>query len=299
MAPPKERSAVSGYALIALAAVLWATLGPAARYALERGIHPLEVSFWRALFAGTLFGVHALATGGGRIARRDIPAFLAFALFGVTFLFSAYFQTVRLGGAALAAVLLYTAPVWVVIASALLLREPITRAKAAALGLTLAGVVLVASGAGGLNISAAAIAWGLAASFAYAAYYLFGKRYFPRYGVPTVFLYALLLGAVGLYPLVEWSPKVPMDWIVFAWLALVPTWAAYFVYGIGLGAVEAGRAATIAMLEPVVTALIAYWLWGEDLGARGYAGAVLVLAGVLVAARPARGGSPAQPRPQA
>ena len=276
---------LSGYALIALAAVLWATLGPAARYALERGVHPLEISFWRALFAAVLFGAHALATRGGRVALRDLPAIVGFALLGVTFLFGAYFQTVRLGGAALAAVLLYTAPVWVVIGSAFVLHEPVTRVKAAALALTLAGVALVASGAGAVDISAAAIAWGLSCSFAYAAYFLFGKRYFPRYGVPTVFMYAMLIGAIGLAPLVDWSAKTPADWIVFLWLAAVPTYAAYFVYGTGLGAVEAGRAATVATLEPVFTALLAYWLWGEDLGVRGYAGAALVLAGVLIASR--------------
>lgn len=284
-----------GYALIALAAILWASLGPAARYALERGIGPLEVSFWRALFGGLLFGLHALTAGGGRVARHDWLALVGFALLGVTFLFGAYFRTVQLGGAALAAVLLYTAPVWVVLASSVVLREPITRAKGAALLLTLAGVVLVAT-AGGANvtISPAAVGWGLACSFAYAAYYLFGKRYFPRYGVTTVFMYVLLLGAIGLLPLVDWSPKTTADWAVFVWLAAVPTYAAYLVYGIGLGHVEAGRAATVATLEPVVTALLAYWLWQEALGARGYLGAALVLVGVLLTTRVVR----ARPQPQ-
>ena len=275
-----------GYALIALAAVLWASLGPAARFALERGVGPVEVSFWRALFGGSLFAVHAFATGGGRVAWRDLPALVAFALIGVTFLFAAYFRTVQLGGAALAAVLLYTAPVWVVIASSLALREPITRAKAAALALTLAGVVLVAT-AGGTNvrISPAAVGWGLACSFAYAGYYLFGKRYFPRYGVATVFMYAELIGALGLAFFVDWTVKTTGDWAVFLWLAAVPTYLAYLVYGIGLAHVEAGRAATVATLEPVVTALLAYWLWQEALGARGYLGAALVLAGVLLTTR--------------
>lgn len=284
-----------GYALIALAAILWASLGPAARYALERGIHPLEISFWRALFGGVLFGAHALATGGGRVARRDWLAIVLFALLGVSFLFGAYFRTVQLGGAALAAVLLYTAPVWVVLASSVVLRETITGAKAAALVLTLAGVALVATAGGAnVNISAAAVGWGLACSFAYAGYYLFGKRYFPRYGVQSVFMYGLLLGALGLLPLVDWSAKTTADWAVFVWLAAVPTYAAYLVYGIGLAHVEAGRAATVATLEPVFTAMLAYWLWQEELGTRGYLGAALVLIGVLLTTRVVRARADAQ-----
>ena len=47
---------------------------------------------------------------------------------------------------------------------------------------------------------------------------------------------------------------------------------------------------TIATLEPVVAAALAYLVWGESWGPLGLVGAVLVLAGVIVMARaePAR-----------
>jgi drug/metabolite transporter (DMT)-like permease len=48
--------------------------------------------------------------------------------------------------------------------------------------------------------------------------------------------------------------------------------------------VEATRAATVATLEPVAAALLAYVAWGEALRGLGYLGAALVLAGVLVVA---------------
>ena len=97
-----------GYAWIALAAVLWASLGPVARFAMERGVDPLELSFWRALLAGLLYGAHALLIRRVRVPARDLPAMIGFGLIGVAFFFGAYFQAVHLGGAALAAVLLYT-----------------------------------------------------------------------------------------------------------------------------------------------------------------------------------------------
>ena len=283
MTTPPTRS---GYLFIAVAAVLWATLGPVARYSLARGVDPLELSFWRALIGGGLFGVHALVIRRVRVAPRDLPAIAGFALVGVTLFFGAYFQAVRLGGAALAAVLLYTAPVWVVLASAALLREPVTRRKAIAVVVTLAGVALVALASGpGVRLSGAAVAWGLVAGLAYASYYLFGKKYFERYPAPTVFLYAMPLGALALAPFVRWSATTPADWLVIFWLAGPPTYLAYLVYSIGLRRVEAGGAATVATLEPVVAALLAYALWGEALGAWGYAGAALVLAGVLLTTR--------------
>ena len=102
-----------GYAYIIAAALLWATIGPAARFALRAGITPLEISFWRAAIAALLFGAHAAATGGAaafRRARPDLPAFALFGLVGIGLFYGAYQLAVRSGGAAVASVLLYTAP---------------------------------------------------------------------------------------------------------------------------------------------------------------------------------------------
>jgi len=277
-----------GYAWIVLAAVLWGTLGPAARLALRDGVEPLELGFWRALIGGALFAAHALVQRRTRLAPRDLPAVGGFALIGVAVFYVSYFRAVNAGGAALAAILLYTAPAWVALASALWLQERLTARTAAALALTLGGVALVAlgtgAGAGGVRIGGAAVAWGLVAGFAYAVYYLFGKRYFARYDAPTVLAYALPAGALALLPAVRFTAKGTTTWIVLAFIAVVPTYLAYLVYGLGLRRLPATRAATVATLEPVVAAVLAYAVWGEALRPLGYVGAVLVLAGVLVIA---------------
>ncbi len=277
-----------GYVWILLAAALWGTLGPAARLALRDGVEPLELGFWRALVGGALFAAHALARRRVRVAPRDLPAFAGFALVGVALFYVSYFRAVNAGGAALAAILLYTAPAWVALASALWLHERLTPRTAAALALTLGGVALVALGTGapggGVRLGGAAIAWGLVAGLAYAVYYLFGKRYFARYEAPTVLAHALPIGALALLPAVRFAPKTATTWAVLAFIAVVPTYLAYFVYGLGLRRLPATRAATVATMEPVVAAALAYLVWGEALRPLGYAGAVLVLAGVLVIA---------------
>lgn len=289
-----------GYAWIALAAVLWGTLGPAARLAFHAGLDPLELSVWRALLGGALFGVHAIAIGRTRIARRDLPAVAAFALLGVAVFYLSYFRAVRAGGAALAAILLYTAPAWVALASMAWLGERMTRRKLAALALTLAGVALVAlagtggAGGAGVRVSPAALGWGLLSGVAYAAYYLFGKRWLAPYATPTILCWALPAGAIALLPMVAFAPKTPMTWAVLAFIALVPTYLAYLAYGIGLRQVEATRAATVATLEPLVAAALAFAVWGETLRPSGYVGAAIVLAGVLVISFPPRS-SPARP----
>src|SRR3954469_11826775 len=189
----RANAPILGYLCIALAAALWGSLGVVARGVLAAGVDPLELSVWRATIAGALFAVHAVARGKVRVARTDFPVLGIFAVTGVSIFYLSYLFAVRAGGAALAAILLYTAPAWVAVGSALWLHEPMTRRKLAALVTTLLGVACVALGApdsgSGLHLGPAALAWGLLSGLAYASYYLFGKRYFIRYEAATLFMY--------------------------------------------------------------------------------------------------------------
>jgi drug/metabolite transporter, DME family len=280
-----------GYGFVLLAAVLWGLLGPVSRYALGDGVSPLESAFWRAVMGGVLFGVHAAVTGHVRIARRDLAATVGFGVVGIAVFFAAYQRAVQEGGAALASVLLYTAPVWVALLSTVLLGERLTGRKTMAMGMATAGVVGIAMvGGGGVRMSGAALFWGLLSGWVYATYYIFGRRYFPRYHAATLFLYAYPVGAAGLLPWVHFAHKTPVAWAALAFVGVVPTYLAYLAYSAGLKRVEATRAATVATMEPVISAIFAYALWGERLGTAGYAFAALVLAGVCLMVT---GGAPA------
>jgi drug/metabolite transporter, DME family len=193
-------------------------------------------------------------------------------------------RAVETGGAALAAILLYTAPVWVALLSALFLGERMTGRKLLALGLATAGVAGIAasSGGGGIRLTPAALGWGLASGFAYALYYLFGKRYFERYATATLFIYALPVGALAMLPMVEFHHKTPAAWASLVFLAVVSTYLAYLFYSAGLRRVEATRASTVATVEPVVAAVAALLMWNERLSPAGYACAAVVLLGVLL-----------------
>lgn len=123
---------------------------------------------------------------------------------------------------------------------------------------------------------------GAGVGFAYALYYLFGKRYFGRYPTATLFIYALPVGSLAMLPLVDFRPKTAAAWGAMAFLAAVPTYLSYVFYSAGLRRVQATRAATVATVEPVVAAAAAYAMWGERLSPAGYAFAAVVLAGVLL-----------------
>mgnify|MGYP001378596837 CR=1 FL=1 len=287
MARVSERTI--GYGYILLAATCWGLLGPVARWALEAGVEPLEVAFWRAVIGGVCFVGHAVwlrtRRGAVGVKRRHWPVMAAFGLLGVSLFYSAYQFAVEAGGAALASVLLYTAPAWVAAIGVAWLGERLTALKAMAVALTLLGVAGIAlGGTGAVRITWGALAWGLASGLSYALYYPFGKHYFDDYAPATVFACALPVGALGLAPLVAFAPKDAATWGALVFIGLVSTYGAYLAYGAGLRRLEASRASIVATLEPVVAALVAFWWWDERFGPWGYVGAVLVVAAAFLAA---------------
>jgi DME family drug/metabolite transporter len=277
-----------GYVFIFSAAMLWGLLGPVAKFLFQQGLLPLEVAFWRAALGSVFFAGHALAKQEIRIARRDWPMVGLFSVFGVTLFFSVYQQAVKTGGAALSAVLLYTAPAWVAVLSRFFLKERLNPKKLAALLLTLVGVAGVSMGAGqsewagGMHTRSVAVMFGLLSGFSYSLYYVFGKYFSQRYTSANLFAYMLPLGAIGLWPFVDFAPKSGMAWIGLGILSGFSTYGAFIFYYQGVKYLEATHAAVAATLEPVVAAVIAYLWWGERFSLIGYGGGCLILGAVVL-----------------
>ncbi len=274
-----------GYLYIVLAAFCWGGIGPVSRYAFVHGLGPMEVAFWRALFGWVFFGIQAARLGQTQVQRRDLPAVLSFGLWGVSLFYGSYMLAIVNGGAALAAVLLYTAPLWVVVLARIFLGEPFTRLKTMCVLLGTGGVAIVALGQGGesaVNVSVAALGWGLLAGFIYGVYYIFGKKFLRTYNTPTLFLYALPVGAAGLLPFIRLEAPSPQALLAVFFLALVSTFAAYSLNYAGLKRLESSRAATVATIEPVIAGAVAWAWWGETFTVWGYLGSGLILAGVLL-----------------
>ena len=281
------------------AAVLWAMIGIQSAGLLSAGVGAAEISFWRAIIAGSLFAGYAALTGSLRLPRgRDIPVLGAFALLGVTGFYTAFVLAVEAGGVSLAAILLYTAPAIVAVLAHLFLGERLTAVKVGLVALTLAGVVMVSlGGGGGVTVSGAALGWGLAAAVGYATYYLIGKWALRRWSAPAMFAVVLPVGGLALLPWVTFADKGPREWLLIGTLSVFSTFLGYALYAAGLARMQASRAVVVATIEPVVAAATGALLLGERLGALAVVGGVLIIVaaafagagGPRTAVRPAQG----------
>ena len=176
-----------------------------------------------------------------------------------------------------------------VLLSAVLWKEPVTKRKLLALLLTLVGCALVCGVfSGGLTVTLAGILLGLGAGFFYALYSIFAPCALAHYSSMTVTVWTFLFAGTGALALVPGSKTLgpalsrPDMWLAAAGLVVFSTVLPYVFYTKGLSRVEAGKASIMASLEPVVASLTGILVFGEPVNAATAAGIACVLAGVAI-----------------
>jgi len=280
-----------GYALILVAASLWGTLGIIFKALInDYGLSRITIAFFRAsLSALILFAALAVRRPGRLcIAPRDLILFIAFGLSGIAVFYIAYITAIDLTSVSVAAVLLYTAPAWVAVISALFLGEPMTKRKLAAVALAMMGCALVARvyDVHELKLNWLGMLAGLGAGLGYALYSVFSKIGVRRYDNWTVLAYGLLFGTVFLAPPQSLSPIVAalrqpgaVAWLLA--LAFGPTLGSGVIYNAGIRYIPVSDASVVATIEPVVASILAFLFLRERLDPAQLVGGGLILTAVI------------------
>jgi DME family drug/metabolite transporter len=168
-------------------------------------------------------------------------------------------------------------------------RRPSSR-WAAATGLAMIGVTLLATAGGGeAGISLPGVALAIVAGASYATYTLSAKRLLDDGHAPeSVMAAAFGLGAAALLPVLLLTGAgwlVTADGLALAlFLGVVPTAVAYVLFARGLQGLSASETATLTLAEPVTAAVLGVGVLGEAVSGVSALGATLVLAGLVVLA---------------
>jgi len=259
------------------------------------------------LFWALLLVRRDLVGGLRSLARRDRAAAGALGAVGYATQAGLFFAALDRIGASLLSLLVYTFPAIVAAAAVLLGREHLDGCRVTALALASGGLALVVAGAGAGALDPLGVALGLGAAGVYATYILVSDGLSAR--VPPLVLAALVCtGAAvtlvaGTAALGELRPAelTVAGWGWLAGLAAVSTVGAIGLFFAGLRRVGPTTASILATVEPLVTVLLAFLVFGEVLGAVQVAGGVLVIAAVLTLQVPWRAlaGAPRRaPRPR-
>ena len=285
-----KKSPRGAYASILAAAALWGIIGVWNRNLMAAGLSPTGIVVVRN-FGGMLLLLAVFAVkdrGVFRVRREHLKYFFGTGIISVVLFTSCYFSCQKICSLAVASILLYTAPSFVVILSAILWKEPVTKKQLLALALTLVGCACVCGVFdGGLTVTFTGILLGLGAGFFYALYSVFGRYALAHYSSMTVTVWTFIFA--GPASLVMLRPAemravftAPSAWLLAAGLVVFSTVAPYILYTRGLARVESGKASIMASLEPVVAALAGVLIFGEPMGLLTLLGILCVLAGVYI-----------------
>ena len=282
-----------GYIIVLTGTVIWAFTGIFIKILLTHyGMETMAIAFWRVSIVTVFVFVALLALDAKRlyIARRDTLLFALYGLIGVAAHQIVWITSVQYNGVAVATVIVYTAPGLVALFAWRFLRETMDRTKLVALALTVLGIVLVARvyDLAQIQLNAIGLAAGIGSAFTFATYSLIGRVATRTYSAWTSLFYAFLFGAIFLLPVSLFVRSIvptalPIDgWGTLVFLALVPTLGGFGAYTIGLSHLPASIASILAAFEPVTTAIVAYFVFGEVLDAPQLVGAALILGGVVL-----------------
>ncbi len=277
--------------MVLTAGILWGSMGVFVRYLNAAGLVSIEITHIRITVGFLAIGAYLLFFRRDllKIRLRDLWCFLGTGIVSLLLFSTFYFKSLEYVSLSTAAILLYTAPVFVMLMSLLLFREKMTVIKLCALGLSLAGCILV-SGIGGSVQEPIGLLFALGSGFFYALYSIFSRYAIQRgYSSLTIVFYTFLFCALGCSFLSDWEQiasvlMVPdaTVWLLALGVGIITGFLPYVFYSKGLEAMEASKASIIASVEPVVGTLFGVFLFGEKLTIPAGVGIALVLFAVLL-----------------
>ena len=310
MLPYTTGAMLLGLALVCVAAVSWGTTGSVMSLLARDGApSPLLVGWARMAGAApclllatyiirpgiTPSGHASSLTGPWTWLDRAKAATLGLAMAAYQI---CYFWAVPRTGVALTALLaICSAPIMITAGAAIILKERPARSTLVALLLAVVGAVMVLVGprvAEGRprDFAAGAVA-ALGAGLSYAVYAVTAKgllhRAAPLPLAAVTFTLAALLLTPALVTESNVAAQLTAGWPLLVYLGLVPTAAAYVIFGAGLRRVTVTAAGIATLLEPVTASALGVLVFGERLSAMGWAGAALLLGALALLTRSGSG----------
>jgi len=252
------------------------------------GLSRMDVVFVRALTAFAALALYLLITDrqAFRVRLKDLWCFFGTGVISLMLFNLCYFSAMKHTSLAIAAVLLYTAPAFVVVISAFVFREKITSVKIISLVMMFAGCVLVT----GIfdeeaKFSLSGILFGLGSGLGYAMYSIFSRFALNRgYSSASISLYTFLFAAFGSAFLTDYGNIADIfcaEGVFYSlFIGVLCCTLPYIFYTKGMEHTENGKASTLAMTEPLIATVISVAFFGDVLTGWKIAGILIMFAAI-------------------
>ena len=251
---------------------------------------------WRLSLASLLLAPVAFARAGDELRRLSSADWRRAVAAGLALMahFGLWVPSLDYTSVASSVILVTTSPLFVGLLSPWWLGEAPTRGLVAGFVIAFGGAAWIMLGDGAAGTSASAPLLGdllaLGGALAAAIYFLLGRQLRGRLsliGYVFVVYTIAALGLVGLtlllgIPLLGYAPRT---WLIFLALAVIPQLLGHSSFNWALKNLSAAYVSTAVLGEPIVSALLAWWLLSQRPGAAVLAGGGLILVGLGLATR--------------
>ncbi|CAB4687499.1 MAG: hypothetical protein EBU43_07300 [Actinobacteria bacterium] len=292
-----------GTIMVAIAAVLFALNGTAARLVLDVGLSAPRLTQIRSVGALFFIAIYVLMKNAKslKISKKDVPFLAVYGIAGFAFVQYFYFVAITKLGVGIGLLFEFTAPVWIVLYVRFFRHEAVKKRMYAALACTVSGLVLISQLWSNTKLEPIGIACGLIASVSLAIYFLLGDKGVHKRDTLSLvtwgFIFATIFWAI-FQPIWNFPAKVlntnldlggpfagssVSGWWVILFIVLLGTIAPFLLTIGALRYTSPARVGLIGTLEPVLAGAFAWWWLGESLSLVQIGGAVVVLCGILLA----------------
>ena len=281
------------FIIIGMPIVFWALAFPFIKIGLEE-LSPVNLTIMRLLVACIVFLILLIVKPNkfSKIQKKDIiPIFLVGFLGIILYHFGLNYGEQYISASA-ASVIIATIPIFVVILAAIFLKEKITLKIVLGVLLSLVGVVVISTvGRSDTLLEVKYISGALAVILAAAlgaGYTVAGKKMLQRYSALSLTVYVCLLGSLGLIPFIssslfeEVAAMSLTGWSVVIFLGVFPTVIGYVLWYVALEIKSASEISVYLYFVPVLSTIISYILFRDEITWLFIFGGALVILGLHV-----------------
>ncbi len=276
---------------IIIAGVFWGTSGIFVHYLAPYGFTSYQMTAVRAIVSSLCILMYALIKDKTLFRVKPIHLILFFGIGLSLFLTaSCYFSSMQMTSVSTAVVLMYTAPIYVMIFSVLFWKEKLTKLKFISIACMLIGCCLVAGIVNGLTFDVMGILVGVLSGIAYASYNILTKISMRRGINPiSVTLYSFLfMSIISLFVLepqkaaenVSVAPAITVPLLIG--LGICTFVIPYFLYTLAMKELSAGTASALGVVEPMAATLFSVVIFKEALDLFSGLGILLILCAILL-----------------
>ena len=277
-----------------LSTILWAVNGNFASYLFSnKELTPNILTFYRLIISGIVLLIYQYWKNGKDVVlifknKRDFTRLLYFSFFGLLAMQYGYFAAVRYSNAATATIIQSLAPFIIVIVILIQTKVPPSKTIVYTLLLAFTGVFLLVTHGKltKLNITSAALIFGLLAAFGSVNYNLSPKPLQDKYNTVLVIGWAMIISGTGFgIALRPWNDIFIRDIFSISgiiYVAIFGTLFPFLFYLLGAKIIGPQRAGILTLIEPVAATLIAVTVMGENFIALDYIGIAMVIIALLI-----------------